>query len=155
MATAMGLVGIILCLAVPDETIGKRIIYVAVILQAIAVLIGLTGLVVDVPAIANLVAPLLSVSALVLFLVFLRQLALHLQKPALAEQASNVLRIGVAIVITFVVIIILFAFALFGGFAYPPLSWAMMLVAVVLGLTGLVLYGRLLTGLRCALAEVE
>ena len=149
MATAMGLVGIILCLAVPDETIGKRIIYVAVILQAIAVLIGLTGLVVDVPAIANLAAAA-SVSALVLFLVFLRQLALHLQKPAPAEQASNVLRIGVAIVITFVVIIILFAFALFGGFAYPPLSWAMMLVAVVLGLTGLVLYGRLLTGLRLA-----
>jgi hypothetical protein len=145
-ARIIGLVGKVLCLAVPDETGGKQIVYVAVILDVCAALINLAGFVVIVPKFLDSISTLLGLTAFVLFLVFLRQLAVFLRDSVLAERAAGVLKIGVGIVVTCVI-------AILGALFFPPLGM-IAIVTIILGLIGFVLYLMLLGGLKQRLARI-
>jgi hypothetical protein len=144
-ASIIGLVGKILCLTTPDETGGKQIVYMAVILDVCAALINLMGLVVTIPKFLDSISTLLGLTAFILFLVFLRQLALFLKDSVLAERAAGVLKLGVGIVITLVV-------AILGVLFFPPLV-LVSIVTLILGIIGFILYVMLLGGLKQRLAR--
>jgi hypothetical protein len=144
-ASIVGLVGKILCLAAPDETGGKQIVYVAVILDVSAALINLVSFVVPIPKFLDSISTLLGLTAFILFLVFLRQLAVFLKDAVLAERAAGVLKLGVGIVVTLVV-------AILGMLFFPPLV-LISIVTVILGVIGFILYLMLLGGLKQRLAR--
>ena len=151
-ATVMGFVGKLMCLAAPKETGGKRLVYVAVVLEIVVATIALSGFVIEVSDGVDSLSSLLSLTALVVFLFFLRRMALFLKRPQLAERAAMVLKIGVSMMVMLVMTTV--GFSLF-----PPTSLVQFLLVITIfmvivsGLVGFVLYLMLLGGLRSALSE--
>jgi len=133
LGTICGFAGRIMCLEVPDGFVGKRAIYGAVAFDLASLAITLTGWSTQLPPVADLLYSLMGIAATILFLVFLKRVAQHINDQKSEQRAGNVLKIGVGIF----VVIILSAFL-------PPL----LLIAGVLLLVGFVMYIRLLISLR-------
>lgn len=97
----------------------------------------------------SLFSGLLSVAAIVLFLIFLKKLALFINDSESAARASSLLNVGIGLVLILVSMIVLPLLSL-QAFAFGPV-----IAAPVLMLVGLILYARLLSGLRKSLGVVE
>lgn len=134
--TVLSMIGRILCLSVPAEVGATGLIYGAVLCDVAALLATVSGLVGGLPDLSGF-SSLLNVIGIVLFVLFLKQLALSIGAKDCAVRASNLLNLSVGLAAVIVVMLFL------------PL---MGVVALVLGLCGFVLYLRLLSGLKLGLS---
>lgn len=134
--TVLSMIGRILCLSVPAQVGATGLIYGAVLFDVAALLATVSGLVGGLPDLSAF-SPLLNVIGMVLFVLFLKQLALSIGAKDCAVRASNLLNLSVGL--TVVIVLTLFL---------PPMG----LVALVLGLLGVVLYFQLLSGLKLGLS---
>jgi hypothetical protein len=170
VATVLDIIGRLMCLAMPADRSGSRpIIFVSVLcsLAVLAISAWTLGVVfLDLPAppeIAGMLSTPVAVLGSVLFVIFLRNLALDVQQPQLASRAIMVLVLGMVIVLGFM------GFKGYyilmsrggpnvagGGFGGAPavsgVGLIVVLVLFVLGITTLILYGNLLTYLRTKVA---
>jgi hypothetical protein len=137
VGTVLGFAGRVVCLNAPDDLTGKNLIYVAVILDVICLAITAAGWFTTLPDIADQLYSLLALTATILFLIFLKQVAMYVSDSKSEQRAGNVLKIGIAVFIT-----------ILAGVFFPPL----LLIAVILMLVGFVVYVRLLMGLRTSLS---
>lgn len=145
-ASILGFVGKIKCLSVPKETGSRVLVYIAAGFESLIAMVGVAGFVIYVPEYIESRTALLSLPALILFLLFLRQLATAIYEPELAEQAAKILKIGVALLVGLALTVI-------GLLVLPPLALGASFASCLLALVGFVYYVRLLGGLRQALSE--
>lgn len=131
-ASLLSMVGRILCLSVPNDVGATWLIYAAVGCDVAALLATASGMVPGMPDFSGF-NTLISMVGIVLFLLFLKQLAVFIRASESVARASNLLNLAVGLVV--VVVIALFL----------PL---MGLVALLLGLIGFFLYSGLLAGLK-------
>ena len=164
----LDMVGRLFCLAMPAEHSGaKTIILLAVIFALIALALSLAGLAqffiagFFLPPALTLAQTPLSITGSVLFVIFLRMVALYIRREDLARRAIVVLTLG-GVLLALLMGIFAMAFlgvlrGVQGGVA--PVGGAaagvgaLGLVTLVVGLVELVLYGNLLTYLRKACHE--
>ena len=140
-AGILSFVGKGLCLTAPSEMQGKQAIYLAVVLDVLAILIQVASPFTTVPKMVGNSSNLLAIAAFVCFLLFLQQLARFLHDDELTSKSAGLLKLGIALV---VVLVLLFVSAV-----VMPLAGILFgLVALVLGLLGLVRYARLLLGFK-------
>ena len=131
--TVLGLVGRIMCLAVPDNCAASNVIYAAVVCDVAALLITAASWVVDVPQLINSLSGLLPALASILFLVFLKKVAAHIRDDVSEQRASTILKLGVASVVTMIL-----------GVFLPPV----VIVAFLMMIVSFFIYVRLLLSLR-------
>jgi hypothetical protein len=134
-ASLLSMIGRIFCLSVPQEVGATGLIYTAVVCDVSALIASVSGMVPGLPDVSAYSA-LLSIIGLVFFVLFLKKLAVYIDARDSAVRASNLLNVSVGLVVVMVAMIFL------------PL---MALVALVLGLLGLILYSRLLSGMKQSL----
>lgn len=96
--TVMGIVGKVMCLAVPPQTGAQGLIISAVVLEIFGNLGGLVARFSKLPP--EVATPffggvsLLGIIGAVLFVLFMRKLALYIGRPELARKASSILIVG-------------------------------------------------------------
>ena len=142
--TILGLVGRIMCLSVPDDCAGSKVIYAAVVCDVAALLLSATGWFFDLPQLVNSLSDFLPLAAIILFLVFLKKIAAHIRDTASEQRASTVLKLGIASFVTWFVTLIL------GVFLAPLAIVAiiMMIVVFLMMIVSFFIYVRLLLSLR-------
>jgi hypothetical protein len=156
-------VGRLLCLAMPQERSGAKIIIIlAVAFDLIALVFSLLNLAklfipnLMLPPVLALVQTPMSIVGSVLFVMFLRMLALYVGREDLAGRAILVLILG-GVLVALLVVIVAMAFMSLQRGPQPGAAGTAVgilgLVTLVLGIVELVLYGNLLTYLRKAVLE--
>ncbi|MBA4064068.1 MAG: hypothetical protein C0501_10220 [Isosphaera sp.] len=167
----VGLIGRFKCLAVPTEAGSARpMIVVSVALEVVSLLIALMFLLnefspflpLQVAAVAGLSRLAMELTASILFLLFTKETALYVRKPALAGTAMSVLWLMVTTLVLFVVSIVIvlgsvFAAAQAGGpraadgaVGGACVGLIVMLVGLVVGLVTLIRYANLLIAMSNA-----
>ncbi|MCP4175309.1 MAG: hypothetical protein GY758_31565 [Fuerstiella sp.] len=136
VGTILGLVGKIKCLAVPETVQTTGVIYTAVVCDVLVLLITVAGWFVVLPTIVDSAHGLLSLLASVLFVVFLKRIAVHIQDGQSEKRAGFLLKLCIANVIVLAVCLIV-----------PPLAIVALILIVVMFFT----YIRLLLSLRVSL----
>ena len=136
VGTIMGLVGKFRCLSVPDAVQTWGVIYSAVLCDVLVLLIGVADWLVVLPAIIGIAHGCLCVLASVLFVIFLKRVAVHIKDGRSQQRASSLLSLSImtAIVVALSRIV-------------PILA----IVALILLLVILFTYIRLLLSLRVSL----
>ena len=147
-ASLLSMIGRILCLSVPKEVGAMGLIYAAVVCDVSSLFAAVSRMIPGLPNFSGF-SGLLSVAAIVLFLIFLKKLALFINDSESAARASSLLNVGIGLVLILVSMIVLPLLSL-QAFAFGPV-----IAAPVLMLVGLILYARLLSGLRKSLGVVE
>ena len=178
-ANILGLVGKVLCIAVPKEFgAAKTLIVTAVVMEVAA--IGVNGLgianaaaggIVPPPfdGIANLLSMLLNVGGSILFLFFIRAVARAIDESSLAADATSVLWLSVAAVGCYITAVGVMVAGMLAGGGFggprpnggaPPAAMAgvcvggvFVLAALVLGLIAFVRYLFLLTRMSTAVGQ--
>lgn len=153
---ATGLVGRCFCLSVPPKTGTKELIYAAVVCDLAAIAVSGLEFVVELPAIVSLATDLLPTVAIVLFVLFLRQLATHIGQHDLAKTAGGLLVVGGILVVLLVGMLIVLPFAPAasaapGGFNQETLVTPVSCVGLLLMIAIVVQYLILLSRLRSAI----
>ncbi len=154
--TTTGLVGRCFCLSVPPKTGSHQFIYTAVICDLAAIAFSAAEFVAELPALASLVTSLLPTAAMVLFVLFLRQLANSLGEHDLAKTAGGLLVMGGILVVLTVAMLIALPFAPAasanpGGFNQETLVTPVSCVGLLLMIVVVVQYLMLLSRLRTAI----
>jgi hypothetical protein len=161
LAAALDVIGRLMCLAMPADRSGSRpIIFVSVLFTLAAVAVSAWDLgthfvgLPPVPAIASIWEFPVAVLGSVLFIIFLRNLALDVQQPSLASRAVLVLVLGILTFLGFVGFQLFFAARRPGGVVAASAGLLLgSLFLLVLGITTLILYGNLLTYLRAKVLQ--
>lgn len=139
-ANALSIAGKLLCLSAPRESGARHFIVAAVVCDTLAGLIAVAGLFVAMPYLATQAERLLSLAGFFLFILFLKQLALFVNRKDLARLAASALSLaliltGIVTVTSIVSLVfplpILLIFAGFGMIVY-----ALAFVIRYLGLLG-------------------
>jgi hypothetical protein len=143
VGTIVGFVGRLFCLAVPPQTGAQGLIYGAVVCDVVAVALALGQFVTESTLVQG-ASNLLSLTATILFILFLKRVSQFVGRMDLAAKAKSLLVLGIT----------LFAVA-FGGallaVAAPPLLILVGLAILVLALVLLAQYLGLLRDLRLAI----
>lgn len=95
----VGIAGRSLCLLVPEESQAKLIIFITVILELYSVLVNTAYFFTEVSTEAYAAGKIASLLASVLFLVFLKKLAVYLRRGDLQSDANKSLWIGILFVV--------------------------------------------------------
>ena len=143
-SSLLSMIGRILCLSVPKEVGASGLIYAAVICDVSSLFAAVSPMATWLP---NLSAyqGLLSVAAMVLFILFLKKLAVFISDAESAILASNMLILSIGLAILMVAMIAL-------PFVAPAAALGPVLLIPILLIVGFFIYGRLLSGLRMSLA---
>ena len=155
-ATIVTTVGKLMCLTAPPQMSGKGTVYAAVAIDILSSSITIASLVRTLPALLTSAVNLLSVAGFVCFILFLQQLGDFMGERDLRERGSGVLKMGIGIVVLWLLIIGLAMLAL--AKALPlfvaglgiSLLW---LVLLVVGIIFVIRYAGLLSTCRYALAN--
>jgi hypothetical protein len=139
------MIGRILCLSVPKEVGASGLIYAAVALDVSSLFAAVSRMIPGLPNFSGFTG-LLSLAAMVFFLIFLKKLAVFINDSESAARASSLLNLGIGLVVVMVAMIVLPLVSL-QAFALGPA-----LLAFVLMVVGFFIYNRLLSGLRKSLA---
>ena len=143
-SSLLSMIGRILCLSVPKEVGASGLIYAAVALDVSSLFAAVSRMIPGLPNFSGFTG-LLSVAAMVFFLIFLKKLAVFINDSESAARASSLLNLGIGLVIVMVAMIVLPLVSL-QAFALGPA-----LLAFVLMVVGFFIYNRLLSGLRKSL----
>ena len=143
-SSLLSMIGRILCLSVPKEVGAMGLIYAAVGCDVSSLFAAVSPMIPGLPNL-SLFSGLLSVAAIVLFLIFLKKLAVFINDSESAARASSLLNVGIGLVVVMVAMIVLPLLSLH-AFALGPA-----LLAFVLMVVGFFIYNRLLSGLRKSL----
>lgn len=122
-----------MCLDCPEDFSGKKLIYGAVIFDLIVLALTAMSWFTTLPPLAETLSQLSNLTATILFLVFLKQVAQYINDAKSERRAANVLKMGMG---GFVAMLL--------GIFLPPLF----LLAAVLLLIGFLIYVILLIRLR-------
>ena len=114
------------------------LIYAAVVCDVSSLFAAVSRMIPGLPNLSGF-SGLLSVAAIVFFLIFLKKLALFINDSESAARASSLLNLGIGLVVVMVAMIFL-----------PLIS----ILAFVLMLVGFFIYNRLLSGLRKSLGMI-
>lgn len=141
-------IGPFLCLAVPQVSGAKQLVVVTVVFQLAALAVGISQIAFRwLPFDAGRgFSTLLTVTAMVFFLLFVRQLSRFVGRHDLARGAVQTLAIGAASVLT----LILSAVFLIGA---GQLNHWLGLAVLILSLVGFVMYANLINALRRELGK--
>ena len=143
-SSLLSMIGRILCLSVPKEVGASGLIYAAVALDVSSLFAAVSRMIPGLPNFSGFTG-LLSVAAMVFFLIFLKKLAVFINDSESAARASSLLNLGIGLVVVMVAMIVLPLVSL-QAFALGPA-----LLAFVLMVVGFFIYNRLLSGLRKSL----
>lgn len=148
VARVMLLIGPILCLNAPAESGARWPIFGSVILMSASILMGILKV-----GMMGLSAEIVSYGATVLFLLFLRNIALFLEREDLARRATTVLVVGAVVVSVFMVLpwLVLAALAAKADSLVMALG-AVAIVNALLGLATALGYVKVINELRKAIA---
>ncbi|MCE9545839.1 MAG: hypothetical protein K8T25_10025 [Planctomycetia bacterium] len=136
-------IGPFFCLAVPSESGAKPLIITSVALMMLSLVpYGLTF--VDAGPIASFVGGGGYLLSAVLFVLFLRKLALFIERPKLAGRAITVLVVAVVITLAFIGLVA----APFSGILLPPYVGYLAPVLALAALVNFILYANLINSLR-------
>ena len=144
-SSLLSMIGRILCLSVPKEVGASGLIYTAVALDVSSLFAAVSRMIPGLPNFSGFTG-LLSLAAMVFFLIFLKKLAVFINDSESAARASSLLNLGIGLVVVMVAMIVLPLVSL-QAFALGPA-----LLAFVLMVVGFFIYNRLLSGLRKSLA---
>jgi hypothetical protein len=139
----MVLVGTLMCLATPEETGAKGLIYSSVILSVLGFCLSLIGQLVQNSPMMT-IGTIATVTANILFLLFLKQLSEFIGAIDLAERA-RLLLVLMGVTVAFQVVTVL------GLFIALPLLGLLGFVVLIIGLVSFFLYLGLLDRLRKAI----
>lgn len=145
-ASILSFVGKALCLTAPSDMQGKQAIYAAVVLDVLAIGIQLASQFTTVPQLVANSSNLLAIAAFVCFLLFLQQLGRFLHDDELTTKSAGLLKLGMALVVSLLLLVV-------SAVVMPPASSLFGLVALILGLLGLIRYARLLLGFKKKLTQ--
>ena len=148
VAGGVTFVGKLLCLTASSEVGGKPAVILAVLLTLIAVVTSAVWQVTPPPMNGDKVVNVLTTAAFVCFLLFLRKLALFLGDAELGRQASGVLIVGVAAVLS------LTGFVAGVLFFLPIVAIGGAVAAAICGVLLLLRYSRLLLAFSRKLKSV-
>lgn len=137
-AGLLGLYGKALCIASPSEMRGKEFIYAAVTLDVVAIVIQLASQFTSVPGIITGSTTVLWVAGLACFLLYLARLGRFVHDDELAARSAGLVKIGVSLAATLVL-------SCASAFTMPAAGILFGLVALILGVLGLMRYSRLLS----------
>ncbi len=143
-SSLLSMIGRILCLSVPKEVGASGLIYAAVIGDVSSLFAAVSPMVPGLPNF-NAYQGLLSVAAMVFFILFLKKLAVFISDEESAIRASNMLILGIGLAIVMVAMIAL-------PFVAPAAALGPVLLIPILLIVGFFIYVRLLSGLRMSLA---
>ncbi len=144
-SSLLNMIGRILCLSVPKEVGASGLIYAAVALDVSSLFAAVSRMIPGLPNFSGFTG-LLSLAAMVFFLIFLKKLAVFINDSESAARASSLLNLGIGLVVVMVAMIVLPLVSL-QAFALGPA-----LLAFVLMVVGFFIYNRLLSGLRKSVA---
>lgn len=147
LATALRVVGMLLCLAVPDESGAKGLIIAALVLMICAVVADLSTLVVQTGPPIELVSRLLGLLGWIFFILFLRKTSQFIGRADLAAQAGSLLGMLAALVALTIVLGVVVGLRI----REPALLWVFVVAILVLAISMLVRYLILIHRLRLAL----
>lgn len=145
VGSVLGLVGRLQCLSVPDAVQATGIIYTAVVCDVLVTLFAVASWFVALPDGVDSVHALLSLLASVLFVIFLKRVAVHIKDDQSKKRAGLFLKLSIA---TFVVPVVGLMVAVM---IFPPLLIVVSIMVFIMAIVMLCLYVRLLTGLRVSL----
>lgn len=155
-ATIVTTVGKLLCLTAPPQMSGKGTIYGAVGIDVLSISITIASLVTTLPALLTSAINLLSVAGFVGFILFLQQLGDFMCERDLRERGSGVLKMGIGVVVLWLLIVGLAMLALAKAIpllvAGPGIS-LLWLVLLVVGIIFVIRYVGLLSTCRYALSN--
>lgn len=143
-------IGEVFCLAVPAESGAKTLIYAAVGLQGLGFLCSLLVAVIPdtmVTAVISVVSNLGGIASLICFILFLRRVALYIERPDIAARAVRSLIVGAVSVGLFIALTLL-------AIVNPQLGASfgiVILVAAIGMLVSLLMYANTVTYLRKAI----
>lgn len=136
-ATALSLLGKVLCLSAPNEMLGKTSIYLAVLFDVLAVGLAIALIFTELPPIFDTISNILSIAGLVCFLVFLRALSQYIADENLVRRSKSLLMIGITLIVFWLL-------AIASAFFLPLGAVFFGLIVLVLGIMALLRYSRLL-----------
>lgn len=133
-SSLVSMVGRILCLTAPRQMKPYSSIVTSVVFDLLALIssLGVAENIPGVPELSNF-SQLLSMAAVVFFLIFLKRLAVYIKDDKSAVRASNLLNLAIGIVVVMVAMIFV-----------PPIA----ILALIFVIVGFFIYNRLLWGLR-------
>ncbi len=144
LANIITIVGKVMCLGAPQETGAREFIIAAVVADGLSLLISLAGLFQQLPSYAPQVANLLSMAGFVLFMLFLKQVAIFIQRDDLAQAAASVLTLGIILIVTAILTGLL-------AFVAPVLVLITGLVMLVVGILFVIRYVGLIAKMKDAI----
>lgn len=149
-------VGKLLCLTAPPQMSGRGGIFAAVAIDVLTITVTIAKIVSKLPPWVDGAVNLLSVAGFVCFILFLRNLGDFMRERDISEQASGVLKLGIVLVITWVLLLVLTIMA--AARALPPIVAGLGILVIALGLLivgimGVIRYAKLLSTCRYALAN--
>ncbi|QDV46045.1 hypothetical protein Enr13x_59490 [Stieleria neptunia] len=144
LGIVLGLIGRVFCLAIPQASRARGLINAAVAFDLAAILIWTISWVVAVPFWSQSLGNLLSLTATALFVLFLKRLSAHLQRPDLEGNAKSLM---VMVAVLFVVGIAAAVAGYFVGIIAGLFGVVLLVIMVLL----LLRYIRLLSNLRKAI----
>lgn len=148
----LGIIGKVTCLGAPQETGAREFIMIAVFFEGVSMLISVLDLLRQIGAVSPTILPewaprvgqLLGMVGFVLFMLFLKQLAIFIQRDDLAQAAASVLTLGV------IMIVCAFLTGL-AVFIAPILALIIALVMLVVSILFLVRYVGLIAKMKDAI----
>jgi hypothetical protein len=143
-SSLLSMIGRVLCLSVPKEVGASGLIYAAVVCDVSSLVTAVSPMVPGLPNLSGF-SRLLSVAAIVFFLIFLKKLAVCIGDYDSEVRASNLLNLAIGLVVVMVAMIVLPLLSLQAFSAGPAV------VSLILMLVGFFIYYRLLSGLRASL----
>ena len=144
LGVIVGLVGRVFCLAVPEATEARSMIFGAVICDVLAILIPFAEMLTSVPVWFERIPNFLSLVSAILFVIFMKRVANFIHKTELAERAQSLITLGLTMFV--LAFLMVFAAALVG-----PAAALLVLVVIGVGLFMFLRYVRLLVDLRKAI----
>ena len=140
----LAITGRIMCMSAPAETEGKNFIITAVVFDLIAMLFVLSFYIDLVSEQTVRIGGLFNLIAHILFLMFLKKVALYINRSELADKSQGVLNLMGALFISMVAMLIL-------AFTLPVLMLVPGIAVIVLGILLFIRYIGLIVGMKAAL----
>lgn len=134
-SSLLSMIGRILCLSVPKNVGATGLIYAAVVCDVSSLFAMVSRMFSWLPDLSSF-SGMLSVAAMLFFLMFLKKLAVFINDSESADRALSLLYLGIGLIIVMVAMIFI-----------PQIS----ILSLVLMLVGFFIYNRLLSGLRKSL----
>ena len=147
LGVLLNTIGPFFCLSVPSATGAKGLIFGSVACQLLNIAVVVTALTGIMPAIKSINSVFGGLAA-ILFILFMRRLAVFIGRGDLASEATRTLLAAAIVVLLVVVSTIMFSIA-------SPFGVVLMFAAGLTALVGFVMYANLLNALRKALTPGE